>query len=296
VPHAAHAWKIFVTNIADCLDSAQPVRIASTTRNRVEDDKMQHGRLHGRVAIVTGAAAGIGLAIARRFAQEGARLLIVDSAVDGLAEAAAELGADTLSLAADVTDEDAPGRIVDGCLERFGNLDILVNNAGIGGSAPVVDLPEEDWRRTIETNLTSLFRISKKVLPKISRDGKGRIINISSVFGLVGFRGSSSYAAAKAGVVALTRSMAVDYAKEGITVNAIAPGFILTAMSKRNLDSKPWFRRVMVDATPVPRYGRPEDIAGAAVFLASDDAGFVTGQTLAVDGGWSIARYQAETE
>ena len=259
---------------------------------------MGQGRLHGRVAIVTGAAAGIGLAIARRFAQEGAGLFIVDRAGDGLAEAESALAneAGVFGLAVDVTDADAPERIVGGCLEHFGKLDILVNNAGIGGSAPVADLPEEDWRRMIEVNLTSLFRMSKQALPKISRDGNGRIINISSVFGLVGFRGSSSYAAAKAGVVALTRSMAVDYAKDGITVNAIAPGFILTAMSKRNLDTKPWFRRVMVDATPVPRYGKPEDIAGAALFLASDDATFVTGQTLAVDGGWSIARYQAETE
>jgi 3-oxoacyl-[acyl-carrier protein] reductase len=251
------------------------------------------GRIEGRVAIVTGAANGIGLAIARRFAKEGARLLLVDRAGDKLAEVEREL-ADVAALALDLTEKDAPGRVVGACLERFGRLDILVNNAGIGGSKPVADLDEEDWRRMIDVNLTAVFRLSKAALPRISRDGKGRIVNMSSVFGLMGFRGSSNYAAAKAGIVALTRSMAVDYARDGITVNAIAPGFILTEMSKRNLDTKPWFRQVMVDATPIPRMGAPDDIAGAALFLASDDASFVTGQTLAVDGGWSIARYQAD--
>jgi 3-oxoacyl-[acyl-carrier protein] reductase len=146
----------------------------------------------------------------------------------------------------------------------------------------------------IDTNLTAVFRLSKRALPALNRDGTGRIINIASVFGLVGFRGSSSYAAAKAGVIALTRSMAVDYAGDRITVNAIAPGLILTEMSQRNLDTKPWFRQVMYDATPIRRMGHPDDIAGAALFLASDDAGFVTGHVLTVDGGWSVARYQAD--
>jgi NAD(P)-dependent dehydrogenase (short-subunit alcohol dehydrogenase family) len=253
------------------------------------------GRIGGRIAIVTGAANGIGLAIARRFAEEGAKLLLVDRAADRLGEVERELrGREAAALPLDLAEKDAPARVVGACLERFGRLDILVNNAGIGGSKPVGELEEEEWRRMIEVNLTAVFRLSKAALPKISRDGTGRIINISSVFGLVGFRGSSNYAAAKAGILALTRSMAVDYAKEGITVNAIAPGFILTEMSKRNLDTKPWFRQVMVDATPVPRMGTPDDIAGAALFLVSDDASFVTGHTLAVDGGWSVARYQAE--
>jgi meso-butanediol dehydrogenase / (S,S)-butanediol dehydrogenase / diacetyl reductase len=254
-------------------------------------------RLTDRVAVVTGAAAGIGLAIARRFAVEGARLFIVDRAGDRLRFAEREISesqADVAALSLDLTEQDAPNRVVDGCLKRFGRLDILVNNAGIGGSQPVGELAEEDWRRMIDTNLTAVFRLSKRALSALSRDGAGRIINISSVFGLVGFRGSSSYAAAKAGVIALTRSMAVDYAKDRITVNAIAPGLILTEMSQRNLDTKPWFRQVMYDATPLRRMGQPDDIAGAALFLASDDASFVTGHVLAVDGGWSVARYQGD--
>jgi 3-oxoacyl-[acyl-carrier protein] reductase len=254
-------------------------------------------RLTDRVAVVTGAAAGIGLAIARRFAVEGARLFIVDRAGDRLRFAEREISesqADVAALSLDLTEQDAPDRVVDGCLKCFGRLDILVNNAGIGGSQPVGELAEEDWRRMIDTNLTAVFRLSKRALSALSRDGAGRIINISSVFGLVGFRGSSSYAAAKAGVIALTRSMAVDYAKDRITVNAIAPGLILTEMSQRNLDTKPWFRQVMYDATPLRRMGQPDDIAGAALFLASDDASFVTGHVLAVDGGWSVARYQGD--
>jgi len=250
-----------------------------------------------RVAVVTGAAAGIGLSIARRFAAEGARLFIVDRAGNRLQFAEREIAksqAEVAALSLDLTEQDAPDSVVDGCLKRFGRLDILVNNAGIGGSRPVGELAEEDWRRMIDTNLTAVFRLSKRALSALSRDGAGRIINISSVFGLVGFRGSSSYAAAKAGVIALTRSMAVDYAKDRITVNAIAPGLILTEMSQRNLDTKPWFRQVMYDATPLRRMGQPEDIAGAALFLASDDASFVTGHVLAVDGGWSAARYQAD--
>src|SRR6185369_11084682 len=157
--------------------------------------------------------AGIGLAITHRFAAEGARLLIVDRAGERLEAAVRELAetkAEIAALTLDLTEPDAPERVVALCLSRFGRLDILVNNAGIGGSRPVGELPEEDWRRMIDTNLTAVFRLSKRALPVLSRDGTGRIINIASVFGLVGFRGSSSYAAAKAGIIALTRSMAVD--------------------------------------------------------------------------------------
>jgi 3-oxoacyl-[acyl-carrier protein] reductase len=254
------------------------------------------GRLAGRRAIVTGAAAGIGRAIAQRFLAEGARVLAVDRAAASLETLRGDAAAgDRLNvLTVDLTDEVAPDAVVNAALAALGGLDILVNNAGIGGSMPVADLPDDDWRRMIDTNLTAVFRLTKHALPALSRTGAGRVINIASVFGLVGFRGSSSYAAAKAGVAALTRSVAIDYAGDGITANAIAPGLILTAMSQRNLDAKPWFRGVMYDATPIRRMGTPEDVAGCAAFLASDDAAFITGQTIAVDGGWSTARFQAE--
>jgi 3-oxoacyl-[acyl-carrier protein] reductase len=252
---------------------------------------MLTGRLEGRVAIVTGAAAGIGHAIGRRFLKEGARVLAVDRAAEGLADFGPPSAA---SLRVDLTARDAPELVVGACLRSFGRLDILVNNAGIGGSRPLAELPEDEWNRTIEINLTAVYRLSKRALPELVASGSGRVINIASVFGLVGFRGSSSYAASKAAVAALTRSMAVDYAAGGVTSNAIAPGLILTAMSQRNLDTKPWFRRIMYDATPIRRMGTPDDVAGCAVFLASDEASFVTGQTIAVDGGWSTARVQTE--
>jgi NAD(P)-dependent dehydrogenase (short-subunit alcohol dehydrogenase family) len=257
---------------------------------------MPSERLTDRTAIVTGAAAGIGRAIAHRFAREGASLLMVDRAADRLAAVERELrdmGRPAIGLIIDIAAPEAPETIVGECMQHWGRIDILVNNAGVGGSRPVAELAEGDWRATIEIDLTAQFRLAKAALPHVTQSPHGRIINMASVFGLVGFPTSSSYAVAKAGLIALTRSMAVDYAPRGITVNAIAPGLIITEMSQRNLDTKPWFRRLMAEATPAPHMGAPDDIAGAALFLASDDASFVNGHTLVVDGGWSTARYQA---
>ena len=253
------------------------------------------GRLDARVAIVTGAAAGIGHAIARRFAADGAAVLAVDRRAEPLEAAVDAMERDGLAartLVEDVGAEGAADRVVEGCLRAFWRLDILVNNAGIGGSHEVADTPEDEWQRLLAVNLTSVFRLSKRALPELRRQGDGRIINVASVFGLIGFPGASAYSAAKAGVIALTRSMAVDYAPDGVRVNAIAPGLVLTDMTRERLETNPRYRALMLEATPLGRPGTPEDIAGAALFLASRDADFVTGHVLTVDGGWSVARFR----
>lgn len=252
-------------------------------------------KLDKRVAIVTGAANGIGLAIARRLHAEGAKVLAVDRNEEALTAAFSAFDAQgpLRTLAIDVSVAAAAERVLESCLTAFSALDILVNNAGVGGSQAAGVLPDEDWQRMIDINLSSAFRLVRSALPELTKSGHGRVINMSSVFASVGFRGATAYAASKAGLEALTRSLAIDYASNGMTANAIAPGLILTAMSQKNLDTKPWYRQVMFDATPIRRMGTPEDVAGLAAFLASDEAGFITGQVIAVDGGWSTARYQA---
>ena len=252
------------------------------------------GRLVDRVAIVTGAASGIGRGIAERFGHEGARLLAVDRKPDELATLAASLGGEpdrVRALVADVGEDGAPERIVTACLETFGRVDILVNNAGIGGSHAILETSDEEWQRMLHVDLTSVFRLSKRVLLEMRRQGGGRIVNMASVFGVTGYPGATSYSAAKAGVVALTRSMAIDYAPHGVRVNAIAPGLILTDMTRERLATNRRYQRLMLEATPLGRPGTPHDIAGAALFLASDDADFVTGHVLTVDGGWSAGKF-----
>ncbi len=253
------------------------------------------GRLAGRTAIVTGAAAGIGRAIARRFAAEGAAVLAVDRNAAGLERVVAAIAAEggrTHRRVEDVSEPGAPDRIVAACLQAFGRIDVLVNNAGIGGSHEVLETSEEEWARILDVDLTSVFRLSRAALGAMRRQGSGRIINVASVFGTTAFPGAASYSAAKAGVIALTRSMAVDYAPAGVTVNAIAPGLILTDLTRDRLARDARYRALMLEATPLGRPGTPEDVAGAALFLASGDADFVTGHVLTVDGGWSVGKFR----
>ena len=248
------------------------------------------GRFAGKAAIVTGAAGGIGRATALRLAGEGANLLGVDRLGDNLAETArlAENG-NLRTLTTDVTGETAPNDIIAACRDAFGRLDILVNCAGIGGRTAVDDLGDEDWDQVLDTNLRSVFRLSRAALAVIATPG-GRIVNIASVFGLVGFPGSAAYGVAKAGVAQLTRQMAADYAPRGIRVNAVAPGVIDTPMTAKNIREDTWYQRAMIETTPLG-IGQPDDIAGAVAFLCSDDARFIAGEVLTVDGGWMAARY-----
>ena len=249
-------------------------------------------RFAGQTAIVTGAAGGIGRATALRLAGEGAHLLAVDIKQDELAETVDMAGQGQLRpLIADLTDRDAPKAIVDEALAQFGRVDILVNNAGISGRNREGggDVDDQHWDAVIDMNASSVYRMARAALGHLPRPG-GKIVNISSVFGLVGFPGSPAYAAAKAAVAQLTRQMASDHAADGINVNAIAPGVIETAMTRHSINNDSWYHEAMIKNAPMG-IGQPDDIAGVVAFLCSDDARYVNGQVIAVDGGWSTTRY-----
>ncbi|SLN75955.1 SDR family NAD(P)-dependent oxidoreductase [Oceanibacterium hippocampi] len=252
------------------------------------------GRLDGKVAVVTGGGAGIGRATVLRLAGDGARVLAVDRNVDdlaGLGEEARAGGLAVETLVRDVTDDDAPADIVKTARQTFSGFDILVNNAGIGGAHTAESTSDEEWDHFLDVNLRSLFRLSREAVRAMKATG-GRIVNTASIFGLRGFPGTAAYSTSKAAVIGLTRQMASDCGIHGITVNAVAPGIITTAMTAEHLERSEWFRDQMVRATPAGRAGTPDDVARAIAFLVSDDAAYISGQILAVDGGWSASHYR----
>ena len=253
---------------------------------------MESSRFAGLTAIVTGAAGGIGRATALRLAGEGAHVLAVDIKKDELDETA-NLGSKgrIIGIVGDMTDRQAPEAIVETAMAEFERLDLLINNAGISGhgGGAVGEATDEHWDGLIDMNLASVFRMSRAALAHLPRPG-GKIVSISSAFGLVGFPGSAAYSAAKAGVAQLTRQMAADYGAHGINVNAIAPGVIETAMTEQRIREDAWYNEAMIKNTPMG-VGQPEDIAGVVAFLCSSDARYVNGEVIAVDGGWLAARY-----
>ena len=241
------------------------------------------GRLVGRRAIVTGAASGIGRASAALFAAEGARVLAVDLPGKGLA--APEGGA---SLEIDITGQDAPDRIVSEAVRAFGGLDILFNNAGVSGRAKVEEMTDEFWDRVQAVNVRAPFRIARAAIPALKGSPAGRIINTASVMAEVTDIGLAAYCASKAGVAGLTRTLALELGKFGITANYLLPGAIRTGMTSALWDERPDIAEIWAKKAALRRLGAPEDLARAALFLASDDAAFVTGQGLAADGGLTL--------
>jgi NAD(P)-dependent dehydrogenase (short-subunit alcohol dehydrogenase family) len=244
------------------------------------------------VALVTGAGSGIGRATTLRFVRAGARVLAVDLNGDGLAEtkALAETPDHVALLIKDVTAGDAPALAVAEAMRHFGRLDWLVNNAGIGNAKAVDQTSDAEWDRYVDINLRSLFRFSREALPHLE-PGRGAIVNLASVFGLFGHPRAAPYAATKAAVVGLTHQMAADYGPKGIRVNAVAPGVIETALTRQRIDTDPRFMALNIDPIPFPRLGRPEDVANAIYFLCSEEAAYISGHVLAIDGGWSVTNY-----
>lgn len=255
---------------------------------------MTSQRLTDRVALVTGASSGIGNAIAATFGREGAAVVLMDVRRDpkladepSVFDRLDEVEANYEFVEADVTSEEDVEAAVNTAVETFGGLDVLVNNAGIYYQAKAHETSDEEWDETIDVNVRGVFLTSRVALPHLRTSGNGKIVNLASTFGLVGGENSAAYCASKGAVANLTRQMALDYADDEINVNALAPGIIETAQNAEWRANDPELVADWERSTPWPRFGEPQDVADAALFLASDESDFVTGHVLSVDGGWT---------
>jgi NAD(P)-dependent dehydrogenase (short-subunit alcohol dehydrogenase family) len=243
--------------------------------------------LENKTAIITGAGGGIGGAITDCFAREGANVVIADidsQAANARAARISALGAAALAMVVDVTDKKSVQQMVQATLERWGTIDILVNVAGGAEIKQVIDMEESDWDRIIDMNLKSVFLCSQAVLPTMLKQRYGKIVSISSIYGFTGNATRSSYAAAKAGVAVFTKSLALEVARDGINVNAIAPGRVATDRVRGHYSEAEWAERVA--AIPMRRAAAPEEIAPTALFLVKDENSYITGQTIHVNGAW----------
>lgn len=243
--------------------------------------------LTGKVAVVIGGTSGIGRAIAHGLAEAGADVVPSSRRVQQVETVAAEvehLGRRSLRLASDVTDRASLESLLQGCVDAFGKVDILVNSAGKTKRIPTLDLTDADWNDIMETNLTGLLRCCQVFGRHMIERRYGRIVNIASLASFVSLYEVAAYSASKAGVASLTKSLAIEWASRGVSVNAIAPGVFRTALNEKLLDETPRGQEFLL-RTPMKRFGRVEELAGAAVFLASDAASYVTGEVLVVDGG-----------
>lgn len=244
--------------------------------------------LNGKTAVVIGGTSGIGRAIAHGLAQAGADVVCSSRRTEQVAAAALEiekLGRRTIRAASDVSDRESLENLLSECVKTFGKVDILVNSAGRTKRAPTLDYPEEDWTAILETNLTGTLRTCQIFGRHFIENGYGRIVNIASLSTFVALYEVAAYSASKAAVASLTKSLAIEWAKHGVNVNAIAPGVFKTDLNRQLLESSERGREFQL-RTPMGRFGQVEELAGAAIFLASDAASFVTGEVLVVDGGF----------
>ncbi|MCE5191687.1 MAG: SDR family oxidoreductase [Actinomycetia bacterium] len=248
------------------------------------------GALEGKVAIVTGAGSGIGRAISLRFAKEGAKVAAVDYMAATAEETVSMLkaaGGEGMSVACDVSKTADVDRMVTAVADAYGKIDVLCNNAGVfDGFTPTLDTDDALWDRVIGINLKGVFLVARRVIPEMLKNGKGSIVNTASIAGLVANGGGVAYTASKHGVVGVTRQLAAEFSGQGLRINAFCPGGILTGMTK-DLAADEATDALIKSGQLMPRWGKPEEMAAAALFLASDESSFSTGSLLVVDGGWT---------
>ncbi|OYU07363.1 MAG: short-chain dehydrogenase [Pseudomonas sp. PGPPP1] len=247
-------------------------------------------RLQNKIALITGAGAGIGEATAKLFASEGAKVVVADRDIELARSVASAIGEQAYAVQADVSKSSEVKAMVEQAVAHFGGLDILVNNAGFGTLGTVVTVEEDIWDQVIDVNLKGVFLCSKYAIPEIIRRGGGAVVNLASTISVVGIKDRAAYVAAKGGVAALTRAMALDHALEGVRVNSVAPGVIASSYYDKIFESVPdpvAFKKGLEARSPLNKMGEPVDIANVILFLASNESSFATGAMFTVDGGYT---------
>ncbi|EHA16480.1 SDR family NAD(P)-dependent oxidoreductase [Halomonas sp. HAL1] len=249
-----------------------------------------------KVAIVTGAASGIGKSTASFLADKGMSVIAIDRDENGLMLLRNSSADKIYTLESDLTDTDLEIKVAEALHVIGGELSILVNNAGMGGGDSVLSTSDESLRNFLEINIVSLFRLSRLAITEMKKQSHGAIVNVASIYAEVGATSSSAYSSSKGAVASLTRQMATDYGPSGIRVNAVAPGLIETPLTAERIRTERWRKQIFVEQSPLRRVGQSDEVARAIVFLASEDASFINGEILRVDGGWGMGRYPRPEE